>query len=52
MSSSDKEIEDIAAISGVSKFANQLPDKLNTVVGESGIKLSEDKDKELQLQEP
>ena len=39
MSSSDKEIEDIAAIS-VSKFANQLPDKLNTVVGESGIKLS------------
>ena len=40
MSSSDKEIEDIAEISGVSKFANQLPDKLNTVVGESGIKLS------------
>ena len=40
LSSSDKEIEDIAAISGVSKFANQLPDKLNTVVGESGIKLS------------
>ncbi len=24
----------------MSKFANQLPDKLNTVVGESGIKLS------------
>ena len=24
----------------LSKFANQLPDKLNTVVGESGIKLS------------
>ena len=40
MSSSDKEIENIAEISGVSKFANQLPDKLNTVVGESGIKLS------------
>ena len=40
MSSSDKEIEDIAAIAGVSKFANQLPGKLNTVVGESGIKLS------------
>ena len=40
MSSSDKEIENIAEISGVSKFANQLPGKLNTVVGESGIKLS------------
>ena len=40
MSSSDKEIEEIAKISGVSRFANQLPDKLNTIVGESGIKLS------------
>ena len=40
MSSSDKEIENIAEISGVNKFANQLPGKLNTVVGESGIKLS------------
>ena len=40
MSSNDDEIQAIAEISGVSKFANQLPDKLNTVVGESGIKLS------------
>ena len=40
MSSSDKEIEEIAEISGVTKFANQLPNKLNTIVGESGIKLS------------
>ncbi len=40
MSSSDDEIQEIADISGVSKFANQLPDKLNTIVGESGIKLS------------
>ena len=40
MSSNDDEIQEIADISGVSKFANQLPDKLNTIVGESGIKLS------------
>ena len=40
MSSNDDEIQAIADISGVSKFANQLPDKLNTIVGESGIKLS------------
>ena len=40
MSSSDQEIQEIADISGVSKFADQLPDKLNTIVGESGIKLS------------
>ena len=40
MSSNDYEIQEIADISGVSKFANQLPDKLKTIVGESGIKLS------------
>ena len=40
MSSNDDEIQEIADISGVSKFADQLPDKLNTIVGESGIKLS------------
>ena len=40
MSSSDKKIEEIAEISGVTKFASQLPNKLNTIVGESGIKLS------------
>ena len=40
MTSSDKKIQEIAEISGVSKFANQLPNKLNTIVGESGIKLS------------
>ena len=39
-SSSDEKIQEIAEISGVSKFANQLPKKLNTIVGESGIKLS------------
>ena len=40
MLSNDQEIQEIADISGVSKFADQLPDKLNTIVGESGIKLS------------
>ena len=40
MSSNNQEIQEIADISGVSKFANQLPNKLNTIVGESGIKLS------------
>ena len=40
MSSGDKEIEEISRLSGVSKFADQLPEKLHTVVGESGIKLS------------
>jgi subfamily B ATP-binding cassette protein MsbA len=40
MSSDDKEIEEISRLSGVSKFADQLPEKLHTVVGESGIKLS------------
>jgi ABC-type multidrug transport system fused ATPase/permease subunit len=46
MSSNDKEIQEIAKLSGVSKFADELPEKLHTVVGESGIKLSVDKDKE------
>ncbi len=40
MSSDDKEIQEIAKLSGVSKFADKLPEKLHTVVGESGIKLS------------
>ena len=40
MSTSNQKIQEIADISGVSKFADQLPDKLNTIVGESGIKLS------------
>ena len=40
MSSGDKEIEEISRLSGVSKFADELPEKLHTVVGESGIKLS------------
>jgi len=40
MSSDDKEIQEIAKLSGVSKFADELPEKLHTVVGESGIKLS------------
>ena len=40
MSSDDKEIKEIAKLSGVSKFADELPEKLHTVVGESGIKLS------------
>ena len=35
----DKEIEEIAKLSGVSKFAEKLPNKLHTIVGESGIKL-------------
>ena len=40
MSSNDKKIKEIAEISGVTKFADELPDKLDTIVGESGIKLS------------
>ena len=40
MSCSNKEIEEIAKLSGVSKFAEKLPNKLHTIVGESGIKLS------------
>ena len=40
MSCDDKEIEEIATLSGVNKFADKLPEKLLTVVGESGIKLS------------
>ena len=30
----------ITNLSGVNKFADKLPNKLNTIVGESGIKLS------------
>ena len=37
---SDEKVYEIANISGVNKFADSLPDKLQTVVGESGIKLS------------
>ncbi|MDC1053932.1 ABC transporter transmembrane domain-containing protein [Alphaproteobacteria bacterium] len=40
MSCGDKEIEEIATLSGVNKFADKLPETLHTVVGESGIKLS------------
>ena len=40
MSCDDKKIEEIATLSGVNKFADKLPEKLLTVVGESGIKLS------------
>ena len=40
MSCDNKEIEEIAMLSGVNKFADNLPEKLHTVVGESGIKLS------------
>ena len=40
MSCDDKKIEEIATLSGVNKFADKLPEKLHTVVGESGIKLS------------
>ncbi len=40
MSCDDKKIEEIANLSGVTKFANKLPNKLKTIVGESGIKLS------------
>ena len=40
MSTDDKKIEEIANLSGVSKFADKLPNKLKTIVGESGIKLS------------
>ena len=40
MSCDDKKIEQIADLSGVSKFADKLPHKLKTIVGESGIKLS------------
>ena len=40
MSCDDKKIEEIATLSGVNKFADELPEKLHTVVGESGIKLS------------
>ena len=40
MSCDDKKIEQIADLSGVSRFADKLPHKLKTIVGESGIKLS------------
>tara|TARA_B110000444_G_scaffold197808_1_gene188791 strand:+ start:268 stop:2019 length:1752 start_codon:yes stop_codon:yes gene_type:complete len=40
MSCDDKKIQEIATLSGVSKFTDKLPEKLHTVVGESGIKLS------------
>ncbi len=40
MSCDDNKIEEIANLSGVSKFADKLPNKLKTIVGESGIKLS------------
>ena len=40
MSCSDEKIQEIANLSGVNKFANKLPNNLNTIVGESGIKLS------------
>jgi len=40
MSSDFNKIQEIANLSGVNKFADELPNKLNTIVGESGIKLS------------
>ena len=40
MSCNDNKIKEIANLAGVNKFADELSDKLNTIVGESGIKLS------------
>jgi len=40
MSCDDQKIIEIAKLSGVSKFSDKLPNKLHTIVGESGIKLS------------
>ena len=40
ISCDDKKIKEIANLAGVNKFADELSDKLNTIVGESGIKLS------------
>ena len=40
LNASSKEIEDVASQAGVSEFADSLPNKYQTVVGESGIKLS------------
>ncbi len=40
LNASSSDINKAADESGVNEFANSLPDKLNTIVGESGIKLS------------
>tara|TARA_Y100000590_G_scaffold462142_1_gene625499 strand:+ start:173 stop:1933 length:1761 start_codon:yes stop_codon:yes gene_type:complete len=40
LNASSLDIQKAADESGVNEFANSLPDKLNTIVGESGIKLS------------
>ena len=40
LSATSDEIFKIADLTGISKFANTMPNKLDTIVGESGIKLS------------
>ena len=39
LSATSDEIFKIAGITGISKFTNSMPNKLDTIVGESGIKL-------------
>ena len=40
MSCNDNKLREIANLAGVNKFADELSNKLDTIVGESGIKLS------------
>ena len=40
LEASHSEINEASELAGVNEFANNLPDKLNTIVGESGIKVS------------
>ena len=40
LDANNKEVEEVAKLSGILEFSNQLDYKLNTTIGESGIKLS------------
>ena len=46
-----KEIKDACEFAAADEFIDKLPNKLETVIGENGIRLSGDKNKEYQLRE-
>ena len=44
-------LEKVIEISGIDEFINRQPNKLNTIIGHDGTRISEDNYKELELQE-
>ena len=46
---SDEEINQACKFAAADEFINKLPNKYNTIIGENGVRLSSDKNKEYRL---